>query len=192
VAVFPTDHFVDDDHAFIAHVARAAGAISHMPEKIAILGIVPDCVETGYGYILPSDPLEFSNTYNVEAFVEKPGPSSARHIISNGGLWNTFVMVFRISRMLDLVRELVPHHFRKLSQLRQFPEKAAELYRTLEPWNFSTQVLSMIPEHLIVVGIDDVHWSDWGTRESVERTYKALNMIPFWNVPSPVTHPFPG
>src|SRR5512138_3034110 len=39
VAVFPTDHYVDDDRAFIAHVLRAVNTITHMPDKIAMLGI---------------------------------------------------------------------------------------------------------------------------------------------------------
>jgi mannose-1-phosphate guanylyltransferase len=81
VAAFPTDHFVDD---------------------IAILGILPDRPETGYGYVLPSDPQRiFEKAYNVEAFVEKPAFGKACEIIAQGGLWNTFVMVFRISRMLE-------------------------------------------------------------------------------------------
>jgi mannose-1-phosphate guanylyltransferase len=193
VAVFPTDHFVDDDCAFIANVLRATGTISQMPDKIAILGIVPDRPETGYGYILPSNPLGFSErTYHVQAFVEKPSLSRARDLISCGGVWNTFVMVFKISRMLELVRELVPLHFERLSRLREFPEKAAEVYQVLEPWNFSTHVLSVIPEHLIMHEVADVRWSDWGTRESVERTYKALNMIPFWHTPASAAYPLSG
>jgi mannose-1-phosphate guanylyltransferase len=193
VAVFPTDHFVDDDSAFIANVLRASSTVSQMPDKIAILGIVPDRPETGYGYILPSNPLGFSErAYYVQSFVEKPSLSNARDLISRGGLWNTFVMVFKISRMLELVRELVPHNFHKLCRLREFPERAAELYKTLDPWNFSTQVLSVIPDHLIMHEVADVHWSDWGTRESVERTYRALNMIPFWNISNPVSCQLPG
>jgi mannose-1-phosphate guanylyltransferase len=102
VAVFPTHHYIDHDWAFITHVFRAVSAISHMPEKIAVLGIAPDRPETGYGYILPARPLEIeTEAYRVDAFTEKPNPAGARSIIARGGLWNTFVMVFRLSRMLE-------------------------------------------------------------------------------------------
>jgi mannose-1-phosphate guanylyltransferase len=181
VAVFPTDHYIDKNWAFIAHVMRAMDAVTFDPDKVAILGVVPDRPETGYGYILPSDSLKTSGkTYRVEAFTEKPSPVAAREIIARGGLWNTFVMVFRLSRMLELVQEIVPEEVEMLSGIRSSPDHAADVYPGIAPWNFSTQVLARIPQHLIVLRVANVAWSDWGTRESVERTYKALNLVPFW------------
>jgi mannose-1-phosphate guanylyltransferase len=191
VAVFPTDHYVDDDRAFIAHVLRAVNMVSHMQDKVAVLGIAPDRPETGYGYILPSNPLASSErAFHVQAFTEKPNIHGARDIISRGGLWNTFVMVFKVSRMLELLAEFVPDEYEKFSELLLWPERAARIYESLEPWNLSAQVLSRIPQHLVTLKVADVGWSDWGTRESVERTYKALNLVPFWNLS--VTNPIPG
>jgi mannose-1-phosphate guanylyltransferase len=185
IAVFPTDHYIDKDWAFIAHVLRAFYTISQMPEKIAILGVVPDRPETGYGYILPADPLrKHHKAFNVEAFTEKPSYADAESIIKNGGLWNTFVMVFRLSRMIELLKELVPYEFEKLCELRASPDKAMDIYRDIRSWNLSTQLLSHIPQHLIVLRVGNVRWSDWGTRELVERTYKALKLVPFWQTPS--------
>lgn len=193
VAVFPTDHYIDNDRAFIAHVLRAVNTISHMPEKIALLGIAPDRPETGFGYILPANPLTMSErAYHVEAFTEKPSLLGARDIISRGGLWNTFVMVFKISRMLELIHALVPNEYESLLELRVSPHKAGPLYENLDPWNLSTQVLARIPQHLIILEVADVRWSDWGTRESVERTYRSLNMVPFWNMSNSVSDPLPG
>jgi len=182
VAVFPTDHYVDNDWAFIGHVLHAVDIVSHMPEKIAILGIAPDRPETGYGYILPAKPLKMHRkAYHVEAFIEKPNLTAAQAIIEEGGLWNTFVMVFKIGRMLELLRKMVPYEYEQLSELRASPSEAAAIYQSLRSWNLSTRVLSRIPEHLIVHRVANVRWSDWGTRESVERTYKALKLVPFWN-----------
>jgi mannose-1-phosphate guanylyltransferase len=189
VAVFPTDHYVDKDWAFIVHVFRAVNTISRMPDKIAILGVVPDRPETGYGYILPAKPMRTSGRVcSVGTFTEKPDPDAAQAIIARGGLWNTLVMVFKLSRMLELLQELVPREFEKLSELRASPEKATEIYQTLNPWNLSTRVLTRIPQHLVVHRIANVRWSDWGTRESIERTYRALNLEPFWNLSSSNTH----
>ncbi len=176
-AVFPTDHYIGNDWAFVSQVQHAANAIRRMPEKIAVLGIVPDRPETGYGYILPSSRLkDFERAYDVTAFTEKPSLDKARSIISSGGLWNTFVMVFRLSRMMKLLRETVPHEFGMLYALREAPEQAAAVYRDLDPWNLSTHFLSRIPQHLIVTRVANVHWSDWGTRESIERTFRMLNL----------------
>jgi len=193
VAVFPTDHYIDNDRAFIAHVLRAVNMISYMPDKIAVLGIAPDRPETGYGYILPADPLAVSGrAYHVEAFTEKPSLLGARDIISRGGLWNTFVMIFKLSRMMELLYEFVPNECEKLSGLHESPERAVELYQSLESWNLSTQVLARIPQHLIMLEVSDVRWSDWGTRESVERTYRSLNLVPFWNISNSVSDALPG
>ena len=193
VAVFPTDHYVDKNYAFIAHVMRAANAISYMPDKIALLGIDPDRPETGYGYIMPANPLKISgNVFHVNSFIEKPNSGDAGEIIARGGLWNTLVMVFRLSRMLQLVKEMAPREVDGLFELRTSPEKAATLYRTMHPWNFSTQLLARIPQHLIVLKIANVFWSDWGTRESIEQTYRLLNLAPSWKPAKAVGNKIPN
>jgi mannose-1-phosphate guanylyltransferase len=184
VAVFPTDHYIDQDWIFVAHVLRAVNTVWRMPEKIAILGISPDRPETGYGYILPAKRLKKSmHAYTVESFTEKPDRDTAQAIIAHGGLWNSFVMVFRLSRMLELLQKSIPDEFKKLSPLRQSPKNSAAIYKTLTPWNLSTEMLARIPQHLIVLKVANVYWSDWGTRESVDRTYRRLNLAPFWDLP---------
>jgi len=37
-----------------------------------------------------------------------------------------------------------------------------------------------------------VRWSDWGIRKSAERIYRPLDLIPFWNLSTPVSNPIPG
>jgi mannose-1-phosphate guanylyltransferase len=183
LAVFPTDHYIDKNWMFITHVTRAMNVVDCFPDKIAIIGVVPDRPETGYGYILPSGSLKASpNAYRVEAFTEKPNLNAARNIISRGGLWNTLVMIFRLSRMLDLIREIVPEEFEKLVEIRENPGRAVDLYPGVHPWNFSTGMLAHIPQHLVVLKAANISWSDWGTRESVERTYEALKLVPFWRM----------
>jgi mannose-1-phosphate guanylyltransferase len=184
VALFPSDHYVDNDRALIKHVRRAACFVSQIPDKIAILGVAPDRPEPGYGYILPGRPLgssgRSSGLFNVAGFSEKPAKKAAEELISEGALWNTFVMVFQLSRMMALLNKIAPERTAELLQLRQHPENASEVYRKLEPWNFSSQFLSRIVRHLLVIEVNDVSWSDWGTRESIERTYQNLQIVPEW------------
>jgi len=184
VAVFPTDHYVDDARAFNRQILHAVEAVTAMPDKIAMLGVIPDRLETSYGYILPAEPLDrFENVYDVHAFMEKPDLSSAHKIIARGGVWNTFVMVFRLSRMMELLRIQAPEEYEKLSALQNAPEKSEALYREIDSWNLSTKVLTRIPQHLILIKVGDVCWSDWGTRESIERSFQALNIPWSWKVP---------
>jgi len=184
VAVFPTDHFIDDEKAFIAHVLRAACLVHQFPQKIAVLGVTPNHPETGYGYIIPGRPLPMPLTpwrvSHVKAFREKPNSSMAREFISQGGLWNTFVLVFQVKRVLGLLRDMAPKDSQRLFELQDYSVDAPAVYRDIGPWNFSSQILARIPEELIVLEAPDIHWSDWGTRESIERTCKHLNLVPAW------------
>lgn len=184
VAVFPTDHYIDDDQAFIAHIRRATRLVELLPEKIAVLGVAPDRPETGYGYLLPDSPVRScGKTFYVRSFCEKPSVAKACEAIALGGLWNTFVMVFKLSRILRILKRVVPDRYRSMAALARSPQSVAPAYRTLQPWNFSTDVLTRIPEDIIMIEVDDVRWSDWGTRESIERTYRQLNRLPFWKNP---------
>ena len=184
VAVFPTDHFIDNEKPFMAHVLRATKLVHQFPQKIAILGVTPSNPETGYGYIVPGRPLHTTLTpwrvFHVKAFNEKPNPIMARELISQGGLWNTFVMVFQLKHMLGLLREMAPEDSQRLFELRDYPAEAPAIYRIISPWNFSSHILARIAEELIVLEAPDVCWSDWGTRESIERAYKQMNLVPAW------------
>lgn len=184
IAVFPTDHFIDHEKAFITHVLRAACLVHQFPQKIAILGVTPNNPETGYGYIMPGRPLHTTLTpwrvSHVKAFNEKPDPIMAREFISQGGLWNTFVMVFQLKRVLGLLRDMAPKDSQRLFELQDYLAEAPAIYPHIHPWNFSNHILARIPEELIVLEAPDIRWSDWGTRESIERTYRHMNLVPAW------------
>ncbi len=184
VAVFPSDHFVNDDRAFTAHVEHAARVVGQCPDKIVVLGICPDYAEPGYGYVAPLRLLRAvagpGAAFDVAAFQEKPGPALARQLIAEGWLWNSFVMVFRLARMLDLIRRVACDEFEEMQRFSAGRRPIEAIYEEITPWNFSSRVLAHIPQHLVVVRVDDVHWSDWGTRKCIERTLRALKQIPPW------------
>jgi mannose-1-phosphate guanylyltransferase len=184
VVVMPSDHYVGDDGAFAAHVARAICLVQQLPDKVVLLGIRPDYPETGYGYVKPSQRVWTGRSqdaaFSVAAFAEKPSRELARQILNGGGLWNSFVMVFQVCRMLTLIEAAVPGEYARLRTAAGRP--LGEFYDTLPRWNFSSVVLARIPEHLLVLRVDDVHWSDWGTRASIERTLVTLNQPPPWQM----------
>lgn len=184
VAVFPSDHYVGDDAAFVAHVARASDLVAQWPGKSVLLGIRPDRPETGLGYIAPAQPLRARGdcaAFHVQTFHEKPSTDMAAALLAQGGLWNSFVMVFQVTHLLDLIRTVLPSEFEEMQQLTGNSPALMKAYPTLPAWNFSSHFLARIPEHLIVLCVDGVHWSDWGTRESVLRTLSRLKQAaPSW------------
>jgi mannose-1-phosphate guanylyltransferase len=187
VAVFPSDHYLDDDAAFRAHVERAARFIDRLPAKIALLGMRATRAEPGYGYIEPGHPIVMPGddspaAYHVKAFREKPAVELAERLVRKGSLWNSFVMVFRVERVLALLRRKRRADVESLRNITRSLATGAG-YERLACWNFSADFLSRVPRQLAVVPVDGVVWSDWGTPEAVERTLAALNIEPRWRRP---------
>ena len=149
--------------------------VQRFPDEIVVLGIRPDHAEPGYGYIQPGEPLAGKDSIRrVASFYEKPERALAEQLGRAGWLWNSFVMVFRVSCMLEVILEVVPEEFAQMSALPRNPVASARIYATLPQWNFSHRILPCIAPHLLVKRVDDLHWSDWGTRELIERTLETL------------------
>lgn len=182
VAVFPSDHHVRDAETFRSAVRRATALTVEHPEKIVLLGVVPDRPDPGFGYVLPGAPLGPHTgmaASHVRAFCEKPTEGVA-DIVRQGALWNSFVMVFQLARMLELLQTLRPLDVARLEPLVAAPKRLAVAYDSLPSWNFSSDVLARIAPHLIVTRAAGLGWSDWGTREAIERTLIALGQTPPW------------
>jgi mannose-1-phosphate guanylyltransferase len=49
LAILPSDHYVSDDHAFMAYVPAAVEVVRLHPDLVVLLGIEPARPETAYG-----------------------------------------------------------------------------------------------------------------------------------------------
>ena len=177
VVVFPSDHYVDDGSAFREHVERATLLVDRFPTKIALLGIRPTHPEPAFGYLEPGPPLvvpglESPPAYQVAAFHEKPSIELAKHLQRRGALWNSFVMVFHPSRLLALLQRRRSVDVERLRSVI----RSGGGYEDVPRWNFSADFLTNIADHLLVVPVDGVYWSDWGTPEAVEQTLAVLRL----------------
>jgi mannose-1-phosphate guanylyltransferase len=183
VAVFPSDHFVADASALVRHVRRAAGVLDACPDKLVLLGMRPERPEPGFGYIESRGRVDgrTRDAFHVAAFREKPSEADARAIVRRGGLWNSFIMVFEVAHVLRLLRRERPEETSSMERALTGGERGlADGYRAMRPWNFSRDFLARIPQHMVAVRAQRVGWSDWGTREAIERTFRALGRTPPW------------
>src|SRR6185369_5098247 len=57
VAVFPSDHLVLEEDAFMDRVAQAAAFVDEHPGRIVLLAVPASGAETEYGWIVPGPPL---------------------------------------------------------------------------------------------------------------------------------------
>ena len=180
VALYPSDHFVSDDAAFTGQIEEAFAGAARRPDLVTLLGIAPDGAEPGYGWIEPGAP----SLRQVRRFWEKPSVEDAERLRAQGWLWNSFVMVGRVSTMLALVRMTAPDLHRSFSEIAATLGTVGgvpaleRLYCGLPSVDFSRQVLSARPDALAVLPVRGVHWSDLGDPERVLTTRRRARTMP--------------
>src|SRR5699024_1112080 len=77
-------------------------------DKLVTFGIVPQCAETGYGYIKKGDCLA-NKTFKVERFVEKPDLVTAGHYLKTDNyLWNSGMFMFKADQYLKELKQYRP------------------------------------------------------------------------------------
>lgn len=187
VAIFPSDHFVSDDLEFMRYVDMAFNAVAQRPELTALLGITPSAPETAYGWIEPGPAIEGTAALMVRRFWEKPRSDLARELMDRGCLWNSFVIVGRLSTLMGLFLIALPDlhlAFRKIRAVidTNFEQKTIErLYADLRPEGFSERVLATErPVNLAVLPVRGVEWSDLGEPRRVMDVIARSGIHPQW------------
>ncbi len=189
IALFPSDHFVLQETAFMDHVAGVVGTVEQRPESMILLGAQPTDPDTEYGWIEPGEPLgqtAVGPLYRVRRFWEKPTLETARVCLAGGGLWNTFVAVAKASTLIDLGRHWLPALHRQVARLAQFADTAnesramQEAYTAMRSVNFSKAILDHCPPSLAVSRLPALTWCDWGTPERVLKSLRRQGVSPPW------------
>ena len=184
VAVFPSDHFIAEDAAFMREIHRVAGFAARHPKRIFLIGARPDSPETGYGWIEPGAEFGNPDIHLVKRFWEKPSPGTAQACMERGCLWNTFVMVAKVSAIVEAGRRALPLLNDRLAQIGPSWGSDAEgrsierAYASIPAANFSDSVLAAFPSLLAVATLPPLTWSDWGTPERVLETLRHEGLVP--------------
>lgn len=186
VAVFPSDHFVAQDAVFMSHIHEVAGFTEHHPGRIFLVGARPESPETGYGWIEPGTELGDPDVHLVNQFWEKPPPEAARACMERGCLWNTFVVVAKVSALVDAGRRALPSLHDALTRIGPSWDSASEAraieraYSSVPAASFSDSVLAVLPSLLAVSTLPPLTWSDWGTPERVMESLRHEGLVPNW------------
>lgn len=179
LAIFPSDHFVDDDLAFMSVVRGALQAATALPGLVVLLGIDAATAEPEYGWIEPAArplPIDGEPVFPVRRFWEKPSPGLARTLFARECLWNSFVMVGHVRAFLDLIVAGAPLLHRAFEPVRRAVGTHREtavverVYAGIPGLNFSEQVLVPAAGRIGVARVKGVDWSDLGNPERVLAT----------------------
>jgi mannose-1-phosphate guanylyltransferase len=190
VAIFPSDHFVREEEAFMEHVSDVVALVREHRDWIVLLGAPPTEAEPEYGWIEPGEVLTWSRAgeaiSRVQQFWEKPSPAAAKTCLEKGWLWNTFVFVATASSLITAASQLLPHLHEQLSLIRwsedpAFASRAVQdAYAFIDKASFSRSVLETRPDSLVVSRLPRVTWSDWGTPERVVKSLRRAGVLPGW------------
>jgi len=190
IAVFPSDHFVAPADRFTDAVADAAAAVERHPHTVILLGVLPSSPEPEYGWIEPGEPLTADGAVRrVVRFVEKPALPLAQEMLRLGWLWNTLVVVAKVSHLVRLALGYCPDTIAPLLLVRGAlgesgePAAVARAYAQARPANFSRDLLEPAHEGLSVRELGGVTWTDLGTPRRVVATLMRLGERPAWMTP---------
>jgi mannose-1-phosphate guanylyltransferase len=180
VVIYPSDHFVYPESAFLNVVKNAVRNAQRYPDAPVLLGVRPSTLELDYGWIVPSPGEPNGPTRRVEAFLEKPPQRVAEEALGNGALWNTMIVASKVDALWALgwryLPEIMPAFVRLSDALRAGRDDAVleDIYRTLPARDFSSDLLQRASDRLRVLEMNGVWWSDWGRPERILETLRAL------------------
>jgi mannose-1-phosphate guanylyltransferase len=182
VLLIPSDHYVTDEAALTRYVRLAFEAVDTRPELTLILGVTADEPETAYGWIEPGATLNIRgcDIFEVRCFWEKPSPEIARELLTKGCLWNSFMIVGRLSTLLGLFVVATPGLYSEFWKLKptfgtSFEGQAMRrLYERLQSADFSRQILESAATNLAVLPVPDIGWTDLG---EPDRVIKAIASV---------------
>lgn len=187
VAIFPSDHFIFPEERFVAQVRTAVAAARELQDRVILLGVVPESAEHEYGWIEPGFELgavRAGRVSTVHNFIEKPDPAVARKAHASGGLWNSFVMTAQVETLWRLGQECFPEMMRLFKILGEVIGTPVEgpvvqsIYESLPQANFSSGLLQRKPQHVAVMELKDVLWSDWGRPERIAESIRSIGALP--------------
>ncbi len=167
VGVFPSDHAVDDEQAFLA--AWRSAELAAEQGYLALLGIKPTEPATGYGYIQPASALTVQGAelpvHEVAKFVEKPNAEKAQKFVSDGYLWNSGMFVFRADVFMEMLQAHQPEMYRQILSLPDGDFSAA--YAEFDNLSIDYGIAEKA-DKVAVVPVD-MQWSDLGSWDSIHR-----------------------
>lgn len=173
--VLPSDHLIKEEEKFHQEIKEADDFINNNQKCILTFGMAIDRIETGYGYINCKRQSDKS-IEKVIKFIEKPDRKKAEEYYkSNKYLWNGGMFLFKVSNILERVREYSKVTYEALKNVYIEDEVnisscIEECYKKTEPVSIDYGIMEKSND--IYVMKSDIGWDDIGTWKALER-YKV-------------------
>lgn len=169
--IAPSDHLVNDIEAFLKAVA--IGVIAAKEGMLAAFGAVPDCPETGYGYLQLETEVKSGQFTPLLGFIEKPNKQRASELLKGGNvLWNAGMFMFRVRDIIAAFEEYAPEMITSCrAALEQGEEDlgffrlAAEPYKEIDAISIDYAIMEKA-KNIVAVPLES-DWSDLGSWDAL-------------------------
>jgi len=179
--VFPADQLIRDEVKFQSAVREAI--LFAEKGEVVTLGISPTFPATGYGYIEtagaavssaasaaihPAASAEGPGSKALRAtrFREKPDLKTATEFLAKGGyLWNAGMFVFKVSKMIELLKQHAPKVWAPFESLKPDFSNLKEVYDQVEVISIDFAVMERLKSHVTIPC--DFNWSDVGSWDAI-------------------------
>jgi mannose-1-phosphate guanylyltransferase len=191
VAVFPSDHFVAEERAFIDHMAELVAFVGQHPDRLVLAGMHATEPDPDHDWIEPGEPLGQTSSgpiFRVRKVCKRPDGQKTSRGLAAGWLWNTMTFVVRSAALLNAGRDFLPTFLERLSRAADLEgtgnEKWAirQAYALAPTTDLSHSLLHDCPPFLAVSKLPPVIWSDLATPARVLKLIGALGLRPPWMI----------
>ena len=179
MVIVPSDSWVDPAENFLKVIDVACKTAAQGPEMV-VIGIPPTYPATGYGYIQRGSLVSESDgvrVFDVRAFKEKPDAKTAADFINSGNYyWNSGSFIWKVSTILDALREFMPNLYAALERIRESLGTPGEVqvvareYEQAKSISIDYGVMEFARNVKVIEAT--YKWDDVGTWRSVENFAK--------------------
>ncbi|MEN8180186.1 MAG: mannose-1-phosphate guanylyltransferase/mannose-6-phosphate isomerase [Pseudomonadota bacterium] len=128
--ILPADHDIADAERFEQAIELA---VKHAQNgALVTFGVVPNRVETGYGYIQAAEAAHQADELArpVARFVEKPDYETAQTYVASGDYyWNSGMFMFRASVLLQEMEKFAPEIVKSVTEAIKQADKETDFTR---------------------------------------------------------------
>jgi len=172
MAVFPSDHFIADEEAFVQTVAAAVARAKE--GGLGTIGIAPSSPATRFGYLHLGQAAVPLVPQPVETFVEKPDRARAEAYLATGlYLWNSGIFIWQARTLLEAARQHLPETCAALSQVaahvgqESFGPRAKEAFEQIRAASVDYGIMEKASDVWCVPASFD--WDDIGGWQAAAR-----------------------
>jgi mannose-1-phosphate guanylyltransferase len=165
------DSYIGHEQAFRDALQKAA----HLAPEVdgVILAVEPTYPATAYGYIEAGNEVAgYEGAFRINRFEEKPTADRAEQFFnSTAHFWNPGISVWKVSRLLDLIRRFKPDHYDALQLVAESigtPDEATvtkEAFANLDRMSIDNAIFEKASNMATIpVNLD---WNDIGSWSAI-------------------------